>query len=161
MESDQFVDQLNSSLSIWEKTRSEFARILNSLSEPELEAILASRHPREVAVVKQTFGLYGHSPLSYEDLSENFGVTAARVQQIESRFVFAILESGVMKIYQELSHNSNDEGQEELVNNSPRKSTLGERMADTSTIMIKKNEKWIWLDSGEEVSYRATKDRFD
>jgi hypothetical protein len=33
----------------------------------------------------------------------------------------------------------------------PQKSSLGERMNDTSTIMIKKDGKWIWLDNGEEV----------
>jgi len=33
----------------------------------------------------------------------------------------------------------------------PQKSSLGDRMNDTSTIMIKKDGKWIWLDNGEEV----------
>jgi hypothetical protein len=33
----------------------------------------------------------------------------------------------------------------------PQKSTLRERMNDTSTIMLKKNGKWVWLDTGEEV----------
>ena len=33
----------------------------------------------------------------------------------------------------------------------PQKSSLGERMNDTSTMMIKKEGKWIWLDNGEEV----------
>jgi hypothetical protein len=33
----------------------------------------------------------------------------------------------------------------------PQKSSLGERMNDTSAMMIKKDGKWIWLDTGEEV----------
>jgi hypothetical protein len=32
-----------------------------------------------------------------------------------------------------------------------QKSSLGERMGDTSTMMIKKDGKWVWLDTGEEV----------
>lgn len=32
-----------------------------------------------------------------------------------------------------------------------QKSSLGERMGDTSTMMIKKDGKWVWLDNGEEV----------
>lgn len=38
----------------------------------------------------------------------------------------------------------------------PQKSTLSERMNDTSTIMIKKDGKWVWLDSGEEVKNPPT-----
>ena len=34
---------------------------------------------------------------------------------------------------------------------SPEESDLSKRMGDTSTIMIKKEGKWVWLDSGEEV----------
>jgi len=34
----------------------------------------------------------------------------------------------------------------------PQESTLGERMGDTSTMMIKKDGKWVWLDTGEEVT---------
>ena len=30
-------------------------------------------------------------------------------------------------------------------------SSLSKRMSNTSTIMIKKEGKWVWLDSGEEV----------
>ena len=33
----------------------------------------------------------------------------------------------------------------------PQKSSLGERMNDISTMMIKKDGKWVWLDNGEEV----------
>jgi hypothetical protein len=33
----------------------------------------------------------------------------------------------------------------------PQRSTLGERMNDTSAMMIKKDGKWVWLDDGEEV----------
>lgn len=33
----------------------------------------------------------------------------------------------------------------------PQKSSLRERMNDVSTIMLKKDGKWVWLDTGEEV----------
>jgi hypothetical protein len=33
----------------------------------------------------------------------------------------------------------------------PQRSTLGERMNDTSTIAVKRDGKWVWLDNGEEV----------
>jgi hypothetical protein len=33
----------------------------------------------------------------------------------------------------------------------PQRSSLGERMNDTSAMMIKKDGKWVWLDNGEEV----------
>lgn len=33
----------------------------------------------------------------------------------------------------------------------PQKSSLGERMNETSTMMIQRDGKWIWLDNGEEV----------
>jgi hypothetical protein len=37
-----------------------------------------------------------------------------------------------------------------------QKSSLGERMGDTSTMMIKKDGKWVWLDTGEEVKGRPS-----
>jgi hypothetical protein len=33
----------------------------------------------------------------------------------------------------------------------PQKSSLGDRMNDTSTMMIQKEGRWLWLDNGEEV----------
>jgi hypothetical protein len=38
----------------------------------------------------------------------------------------------------------------------PQKSSLGERMNDTSAMMIKKDGKWVWLDNGEEVKNPPT-----
>ena len=33
----------------------------------------------------------------------------------------------------------------------PQESSLGKRMNDISTTIIKKDGKWVWLDNGEEV----------
>lgn len=133
----------------WERTRTEFGRALRALSKTALEEILESRHPREREVIKRTVGLNGAPSQGYDVVAEEMGVTIARVRQVESRAISSILESGALRIPEQEVEEKVQDPRERF---PPQRSTLRERMADTSSIMIKRNGKWIWLDNGEQVA---------
>lgn len=133
----------------WERTRFEFARALNALSEKALLEILTSRHPREREVLKRTLGLNGMPVQEYKVVAEEMGVTSSRIRQVESRTIFSIIESGVLEMPELPTEYLDQEPSDKW---PPQRSSLRERMNDTSTIMIKRGDKWIWLDSGEEVA---------